>query len=139
LTVSVFRPSLQYNRGFHRDGRHDEAGGPESGPGDSREYRHEHSRFSHAEGPERIAHMMEAVKHLRAAGLNEPADNIEKMARHMREELEHARRESAAAAPEAEHMQHAMQEMHGELQKMAHAIDELREQVAKMRNEGKRE
>jgi hypothetical protein len=41
----------------------------------------------------RLAHLLEAIQHLRAAGLNEPAENLEKMAHEMHEHLEREQRE----------------------------------------------
>ena len=51
----------------------------------------------HAEGPERVRHIMEAVAHLRAAGLDAPAQNLEQLARRRGGEPE--RRGESAGAP----------------------------------------
>jgi uncharacterized protein Yka (UPF0111/DUF47 family) len=90
-------------------------------------------KASPAEGAERIGHIMEAVKHLRAAGLKEPAQNLEQMARQMREELE--RRADSAEAGSARQMEQVLREMRERMEKMQREIDELRKQAAKSRGE----
>ncbi len=90
------------------------------------------------EKPTRMRHIAEAIKHLRAAGLNEPAERIEQMARAeqqqksaeggpavSREEIQRAMRDTQ------EQMQRALKDTHEQMAKMARAIDELREQVSK--------
>ena len=89
------------------------------------------------EMPDRMRHIAEAIKHLRAAGLNEPAERIERMAREeqqksrvgeqpvAREEFQRAMRDTQ------EQMQRALKDTHEQMAKMARAIEELREQVSK--------
>lgn len=105
-------------------------------------------------------HVSEAVEHLHAAGLHEPADRIEQMLRGLGTKEEHAAREhrgsAAPTGPEAaglreahEQMQRAMHDMqeqtqralretHEQMAKMARAIEELREQTARPRGDGER-
>ena len=75
------------------------------------------------QAPDRIQHVMQAVGHLRAAGLKEPAEHLEQMARQMREEGEH--RDSNAGAPPPE-WQRMMRETHAQLERMQLEIEELR-------------
>ena len=99
-----------------------------------------------AERPERLRHLMQAIEHLRAADLKEPAERLEQMARKMREEIERRPHDSAGRQPQPEAaqrepqaMQDGMQELRGELRKMARSIEELREQVKKQAGEGQRD
>lgn len=95
-------------------------------------------KVPHAEGPERIGHIMEAVKHLRMAGLGEPAESLEQMAAQMREALEHG----GTIAVGAERMEHALREVHEgmeqlrrQMEKMQRELGELRERAARQRAE----
>jgi hypothetical protein len=89
---------------------------------------------------ERRQHVLEAIKHLHAAGLHEPAERIEQMlheshdrprtaenpaAREMQQQLQRAMRDMQ------EQTQRALRETHEQMGKMARAIEELREQVAR--------
>ena len=98
---------------------------------------------------ERRQHALEAIKHLHAAGLHEPAERIEQMLRELGGNAE--RSGPGAASPQAgpEQMQRAMREMqeqtqralretHEQMAKMARAIAELREQAGKPRGDGER-
>lgn len=93
----------------------------------------------HANSAERVRHVMEAVKHLRAAGLKEPAADLEKMADQMRAELD---RGGSAGSGEQDDLRAATREMHASVQemrarmeKMQHQLDELRAQTAKQQEE----
>lgn len=108
-------------------------------------------------GDERLQHIAEAVKHLRAAGLNEPAEHIAQMARgghdqperrpgagggapqeELQRALQNTQEQTHRALRETnEQTQRALRETHEQMAKMARAIEELRAQVAK-RGEGDR-
>lgn len=68
---------------------------------------------------ERHEHAMQAIQHLRAAGLHEPAERIEQL------------------VGNAE-LQRAVHEMQEQMGKMARAIEELRQQIGKPHAEGER-
>lgn len=91
-------------------------------------------------GPEaeRMEHVMQAIQHLHAAGLHEPAKGIEEMARHMRREMEERMHREQAEAHEREgkhagemkvHAQ--MEEMHQQMRRMAEQIEKLQAELAK--------
>lgn len=106
-------------------------------------------------GDERMEHIEQAVKHLRAAGLHEPAERILQMARGQQNPQEHrpnpdgdaqqdqlrrALRETQEQTHRAlrdtqAQTERALRETHEQMAKMARAIEELREQVAKGRKE----
>ncbi len=139
---------------LHRAGKHDEAGKmrerfmaemkarhgrPHDGPPPQ-------GPAAEGEGPARLRHLMAAIGHLQDAGLGEPAEQLEKMARKMRGELEaqHRAREEHGRAeeprkhdgpPKHEAARHPgpdeLHRLQEQVQKMAHAIDELREAVKK--------
>lgn len=79
---------------------------------------------------ERMQHVQEAIKHLRAAGLKEPAERIEQMGREMQQAAASGR-DQAVPREALEQMQRALKETHEQMAKMARAIEELREQVGK--------
>ncbi len=104
---------------------------------------------------ERRQHAMEAIKHLHAAGLHEPAERIEQMLReHEKVAGQESRERGERRGPEGvnpregqEQMQRAMREMqeqtqrafretHEQMAKMARTIEELRAQLARQRGEG---
>jgi HAMP domain-containing protein len=91
---------------------------------------------------ERLRHVQEAIAHLRAAGLEEPADHLEQEARKIRGAVEQAHRNMGGRPPEPQELQAAMREMRenmqamrGELQKMAQVVNELREQMKRERGD----
>ncbi len=79
---------------------------------------------------ERLEHLAEAIKHLRAAGINEPAESLEQMAKHMKEEMQAAKRPQGKTD---EGEIHALRE---QVQKLMHSVEELREQVKKAQAQG---
>ena len=104
------------------------------------------------EQPERMQHIMEAVRHLRAAGLKEPAENLEKMAGElkkaqaggggqspkgegadqMQRSMNELREQTSRAMRDMhEQTERALKETHEQMAKMARVIEELREQVGK--------
>lgn len=106
-------------------------------------------------GDERMEHIEQAVKHLRAAGLHEPAERILQMARgqqnpqehrpnpdgdaqqeHLRRVLRETQEQTHRALRDTQaQTERALRETHEQMAKMARAIEELREQVAKGRKE----
>jgi methyl-accepting chemotaxis protein len=76
---------------------------------------------------------MEAVQHLRAAGLNEPAESLEQMAHKMREEFE--RRGAPVGAERMEQafgeIREGMEQLRRQMEKMQQELKELRERAAK--------
>ena len=106
-------------------------------------------------GDERMEHIEQAVKHLRAAGLHEPAERILQMARGQHNPQEHRPNPDGGAQQEQlqrairdtqeqthralrdtqAQTERALRETHEQMAKMARAIEELREQVAKGRKE----
>lgn len=84
---------------------------------------------THAKGnpqAERLHHVMEAAEHLHAAGLHEPAKNIEEIAQHMRHEME------AHAKQEGEMKHHAeLNEMRQQMHRMAEQIERLQAELKK--------
>ena len=91
---------------------------------------------AHAEGPERLQHLLQAIEHLRAAGLNEPAASLEGVAREMKENLGRK-----GALPESGGKPHPGAPADGgdvraQMQKLAHSVEELRAQVQSLRGEG---
>lgn len=92
-------------------------------------------------GPEaeRLHHIMQAVEHLNAAGLKEPAHHIAQMAQNMRREMEermkheHAQK-AATAAPAKHHVPQAeLEELRQQLRKMQEHIDLLAAELKKQR------
>jgi hypothetical protein len=115
-------------------GRREEAQARDQQP---REATGTHDRRDHGpgqpDGHDRAEHIREAVRHLHAAGLHEPAENISKMLRQQdRDPMQRAMHEMQ------ERTQRMMRETHEQMAKMARAIEELREQVGKQRPEGER-
>lgn len=91
---------------------------------------------SHAEGPERLHHLLQAIEHLRAAGLNEPAASLENVAREMKEQLG---RGGALSEPGGKPHPGAPSDagdVRAQLQKLAHSVEELRAQLQALRGEG---
>jgi hypothetical protein len=76
---------------------------------------------------------MEAIEHLRAAGLNEPAENLQKMAHEMRAHLERERRDSGSpeshrpSGPPAERLE----EMQKQIRNLSSQVQDLRNMMQK--------
>ncbi len=120
---------------LHASGQHDEAERL------AQRLRQEMRSPGDGDRSDRAQHIMEAVKHLRAAGLNEPADSIERMAREQqkaqprsaeqavpREAMEQMQR---ALRETQEQMQRSLKETHEEMLKLARTVAELHEQIGK--------
>ncbi len=93
-------------------------------------------------GPEgeRLRHVMEAVEHLKAAGLHEPAKSIEEIAQHMRREMEeHMKRQQAEAqhrekegkAPSDARPQAELEELRQQMRRMAAQLEQLQGELKK--------
>lgn len=120
---------------LHRAGRHEEAEqlkrhvaeGRASGRG---------GQPTEAEGPAKLRHIMEAIHHLREAGLDEPAEGLEKLAHKLREDVERREREHAGRGREPEKHDLAprppageMHAMREQIEKLGRAVDKLRAQL----------
>lgn len=91
-------------------------------------------------GPEgeRLQHVMQAVEHLHAAGLHEPAKNIEEIARHLKQELEermkheHAAVKSKQEGGAEKHKQHAeLEELRQQMRRMAEQLEQIQGELKK--------
>lgn len=110
---------------LHRAGKHEEAE-------KLQERMKQALHRAHAEGPQkemppeaRLEHLMQAIQHLRMAGLNEPAEQLEQMAGRMRHEIEARRHhEGAAHADEIRALREHTEQLRRE-------VEELREQLKK--------
>jgi hypothetical protein len=92
----------------------------------------------HAKGPEaeRLRHVAQALEHLHAAGLHEPARHVEEIAHQLRREMEErTQRESVAARnthpdqsplPQAE-----LEELRRQMRRMAEQIEHLQAEMQK--------
>lgn len=83
---------------LHRAGKHEEAEQLKRRLAGAMAEKHDGPPGRPGEGPEKIRHLMEAIRHLREAGFNEPAENLEKMAHKMKEEFERRQKEFAEHA-----------------------------------------
>lgn len=125
---------------LHRAGKHDEA--------ERLEHRHSGMHAPHgsdrkkagAEGPQRLQHLGEAIRHLHEAGFGGQAEELEKLAAHLKEEImRDEMRARGGAGPEvlekimAAHKAE-VQSMRVEMQKMARALEELRGQVQSLKS-----
>ena len=95
-------------------------------------------------GDERMQHIEQAVKHLRAAGLHEQAERLTQMVREQHGQPNRQPGQQGGAPHEQMHRelremqmqtQRAFRETQEQMAKMARVIDELREQVGKGRKE----
>ena len=121
---------------LERAGKSDEAQELRRKLGHGKELDRRRNDFKHGEGDERAHHVMEAIKHLRAAGLQEPAEHLERMTRQMREGGEHDGRPRGDRRPDevqaaTRELHTAMQEMREQMRKMQHQLEELRAHTAK--------
>jgi hypothetical protein len=101
-----------------------------------------------AEGPARLRHVQEAIRHLRAAGMMEPAQHLEEAARQMRQELERQNagrgnepQPQKGARPDAgpsEELRREIGQLREQLQRMSQEVREMRAQMEKKR-EGDRQ
>ncbi len=87
---------------------------------------------------ERLQHIMQAVEHLNAAGLHEPARDIAQIAQNMRRELEEHMRREQAEAREKEARNHPEMKAHAELDEMRHQMHKMAEQIEQLRAELKK-
>jgi hypothetical protein len=133
------RPRLSRMKGeieeLKRAGKHEEAErlarhlrdrmGREDGPD---------FRKPDGEGPARIRHTMEAVRHLRAAGLNEPAEKLEQHAARMKEEFQQRRGGEDgrdAGKDKGPDRSREVQELQEQVQKLSRELEKLRHEVEK--------
>jgi DNA anti-recombination protein RmuC len=75
---------------------------------------------------------MEAVRHLRAAGLNEPAERLENMAREMREQFERQQQESGRRDGDRQRGPRGggeLRELREQIQRLTHEVEKLRHEV----------
>ena len=117
---------------LHRAGKHEQAEQMERRLAETMRGKHEQRTKGGGGSPDRLAHVGQAIEHLRAAGLGEEAGHLEQVAHRMQEEMAHRGHESAGGKPGAEpmrEMQEHMQQLSGQLQKMARGIEELRGEV----------
>jgi len=87
---------------------------------------------------ERLQHIMQAVEHLNAAGLHEPARDIAQIAQNMRRELEEHMKREQAEAREKEARNHPEMKAHAELEEMRHQMHKMAEQIEQLRAELKK-
>ncbi|MDZ4401859.1 hypothetical protein [Prosthecobacter sp.] len=90
--------------------------------------KHPGKDMSPFKGPEaeRLQHIMQAVEHLHAAGLHEPAKNIEEIAQNMRRELEERMKHPGEMKAHAE-----LEEMRQQMHRMAEMIEQLQAELRK--------
>jgi hypothetical protein len=74
---------------------------------------------------------MQAVEHLRAAGLKEPAANIEQIARKMREQFE--RGGDPASGPSEERLEATLRAMLERMEQMRQQMEKMQRQVEELR------
>lgn len=82
-------------------------------------------------GDERLDHVMEAIKHLRAAKLNEPAEGLEKLAAHLKEEMAARKRMEQEHHDKKPGGEGEVRELREQVQKLSHMVEELRGQLKK--------
>ena len=80
---------------------------------------------------DRRQHIGEAIRHLRAAGLNEPARDLENLV-HEHDKMGKEEGSQRALRDTQEQTHRALRDTQEQMKKMAHAIEELREQVKKL-------
>ena len=99
--------------------------------------KHPGKEMPHLKGPEaeRLEHVMQAVQHLRAAGLHEPAQGIEQIAQHMRREMEVRMHREQAAAEGKEGKYPGEMKVHAEMEEMRQQMRRMAEQIEKLQGE----
>jgi len=84
------------------------------------------------DAPRRLHHLQQAIEHLRAAGLHEPAEEIERQADHLRQDFK--RRGDFPAVPEGMRESHAaIRELHETMAELRQQLDELRHELENVR------
>jgi hypothetical protein len=127
---------------LHHAGKHEEAGRLQQRFMEARSREHGGGPpHAGGKGPERVRHVMEAVQHLRAAGLNEPADDLERQARRMREEIERHQRESGGdRKKEGEPSPGEVHQLREQVERLSRELEETREELKRQRSDaGKKE
>ena len=86
------------------------------------------------EATERFHHLMEAIKHLHAAGMIEQARHLENAAREMREHLDRHEQEggdkrSRGDQASVQQVQREMNELREQMQKLAREMQQMREHL----------
>ncbi|WP_395749202.1 hypothetical protein [Prosthecobacter sp.] len=81
---------------------------------------------------ERLMHVMQAVEHLHAAGLHEPAENIEKIAQHLRREMEERMKQQQMAR---EGKPQGGPNTQGEMEEMRRQLQQVKEQIEQLKME----
>jgi hypothetical protein len=86
------------------------------------------------EATERFHHLMEAIKHLHAAGMIEQARHLEHAAREMREHMDRQEQEGGDKRPRVDQasvqqVQREMNELREQMQKLAREMEQLREHL----------
>ena len=121
---------------LHRAGKHDDAVRLEQKLAERKAPPEECKECAPAE---RVQHVLQAIEHLRAAGLKEPAEGLAQIAKQMRAESE---RQNAVAPERTEKVlretQEGMQQLRGQLEKMQRQLEELRAQAGKPHGGGDR-
>jgi hypothetical protein len=92
----------------------------------------------HGPEAERMEHVMQAIQHLHAAGLHEPAKGIEEIAQHLRREMEERMHRENAEAREREERQHGEMKARAELEEMRQQMRRMAEQIEKLQAEIKK-
>ena len=124
---------------LHRAGKHDEAERLQRRLSGMHAHQGHDKKTAGAEGPQRLQHLVEAIRHLHQAGFGRQAEELEKLAAHLKEEMmRDEMRARGGAGPEAlEKIVAAhkaeVQAMREEMQKMARAVEELRGQVQSLK------
>ncbi len=87
---------------------------------------------------DRLQHIMQAVEHLNAAGLHEPARDIAQIAQNLRRELEEHMKREQAEAHEREARHHPEMKARAELEEMRQQMHKMAEQIEQLRMELKK-
>jgi hypothetical protein len=94
---------------------------------------------SAADGPDRLRHLQEAIGHLRAAGLQEPAQDLERVAAKMKEQFEQQQHRGhdggSAGESSGREIGQAMRETREQIGRMGRELQEVREQLRQVTRE----